>query len=43
MITLRRAFQAKVGAAGTVMTRMKELQSMLEAQDGPVTRITPTC
>ncbi len=39
MITQRRVFQAKVGAAGAVVAKMKEVQPMFEAHGGPAARV----
>ena len=39
MITQRRVFQAKPGAAGAVVAKMKEFQPIFESQGGPACRI----
>ena len=39
MITQRRVFQAKPGAAGAVVAKMKEFQPILEKLGGPSSRI----
>ena len=39
MITQRRVFQAKPGAAGGVVTKMKEFQDIFDKQGGPACRI----
>ncbi len=39
MITQRRVFQAKPGAAGAVVAKMKEFQPTFESQGGPPCRI----
>ncbi len=39
MITQRRVFQAKTGAAGAVVTKMKEFQRIWEKHGGPACRI----
>ena len=39
MITQRRVFQAKPGAAGQVVDRMKEFQPIFEQHGGPQCRI----
>ena len=39
MITQRRVFQAKPGAAAAVVTKMKEFQPIWEKQGGPESRI----
>ena len=39
MITQRRMFQAKPGAAGNVVVKMKEFQSIFEQHGGPACRI----
>ena len=39
MITQRRVFQAKPGAAGAVVAKMKEFQPIFEGQGGPPCRI----
>ncbi len=39
MITQRRVFQAKPGAAAAVVTKMKEFQPILEKLGGPKCRI----
>ncbi len=39
MITQRRVFQAKPGAAGAVLAKMKEFQPILEKLGGPAYRI----
>ena len=39
MITQRRVLQAKVGAAGAVVAKMKEVQPIFEAHGGPADRV----
>jgi hypothetical protein len=39
MITQRRVFQAKTGAAGAVVAKMKEFQSIFEKSGGSASRI----
>ena len=39
MITQRRVFQAKVGAAGTVVEKLKEFQQIFTMAGGPQCRI----
>ena len=39
MITQRRVFQAKPGAAGAVVAKMKEFLPIFESQGGPACRI----
>ena len=39
MITQRRVFQAKPGAAGQVVAKMKEFQAVFERHGGPPARI----
>jgi hypothetical protein len=39
MITQRRVFQAKVGAAGQVVAKMKEFQPLFSKYGGPKARI----
>ena len=39
MITQRRVFQAKPGAAGAVVAKMKDFQPIFESQGGPPCRI----
>ena len=38
MITQRRVFQAKPGAAGSVVAKMKEFQAIFEKHGGPACR-----
>ena len=39
MITQRRVFQAKIGQAGQVVTKMQEFQPWFEKHGGPTSRI----